>query len=81
MTMSYDKNADVLYVTFEPVAPGSYVFVENEAGDVLKLDRATRRVVGCTVLFFAARAKKGRIEIPEIGAGAFNKIMNELLPA
>jgi hypothetical protein len=29
--------------------------------------------------FFGARAKRGKIEIPEIGAVPFNQIMEELL--
>jgi uncharacterized protein YuzE len=81
MTFSYDKNADVLYVTFEALPPGAYGFIENEFGDILKVDRVSRRVVGCTIPFFAARAKRGKIEIPEIGAVPFNQIADELLHA
>jgi uncharacterized protein YuzE len=80
MTLSYDKLADVLYITFETLPPNAYVFVENRDGDVLKVDRASNRVVGVTVLAFAARTKKGtRIDIPEIGAVPFNRIAEELL--
>jgi hypothetical protein len=60
MTMSYDKFADVLYVMFEPAAPDSYFFLENAEGDVLKVDRVSRRVVGCTILSFALRTKQGK---------------------
>jgi uncharacterized protein YuzE len=79
MTLSYDKNADVLYVTFEAVDPSSYQFVENEAGDVLKIDRVSSRVVGCTIPFFAARARKGKIIIPEIGGVPFNALAEDLV--
>ncbi len=79
MTFSYDKSADVLYVTFEALPPEAYIFVENESGDVLKVDRVSRRVVGCTIPFFVARAKRGKIEVPEIGAVPFNKIAENLL--
>jgi hypothetical protein len=80
MTLSFDKNADVLYVTFEVTPPGSYIFVENEDGDVLKVDRSSRRIVGCTILSFAARTKAGKkIVIPEIGSVPFNDLVDELL--
>lgn len=79
MTLSYDKSADVLYVTFEALPRDSYIFVENEQGDVLKLDRINNRVVGCTVPFFVARIKRGNLVIPEIGAVPFNEIAGELV--
>lgn len=81
MIMSYDKNADVMYVTFEALPPDAYLFVENETGDILKIDRSTRHVVGCTIPFFLRRAKRGKIIIPEIGAVPFNEIADELLSA
>jgi len=74
MTLSYDKHADVLYIAFEALSPDKYVFVENEQGDVLKLDRIDNHVVGCTIPFFLARLKKGKIDIPEIGGGPLNEI-------
>lgn len=79
MTFSYDKSADVLYITFEVVPPEKYVYTENEHGDLLKLDRVSHRVVGCTIPFFIARARKGKIEIPEIGGVPFNRIAEELV--
>jgi hypothetical protein len=57
------------------------MFVENESGDLLKIDKSTHRVVGCTIPFFAARTKRGKIVIPEIGAVPFNDVANELLSA
>ena len=81
MTLSYDKSADVLYVTFEPAPLGSYIYFENENGDVLRLDRNTKQVVGCTILAFAARCAKGRVTIPEIGPVPFNEIAEDLICA
>jgi len=81
MTFSYDKDADVLYVTFELVPADTYEYVENESGDILKVDRANRRIVGCTIPFFAKRVKRGKLVVPEIGAIPFNEIARELLPA
>ena len=78
MTLSYDKHADVLYVTFEAAPPDTYIFIENELGDVLKVDRTTRRVVGCTIPGFLARAKQGKVSVPEIGAVPFNDIAEAL---
>jgi uncharacterized protein YuzE len=72
MTLSYDKSADVLYVTFEKAEPGTYVYTENQNGDILRLDRESGRVVGVTIPFFAKRSKVGKIVIPEVGAVPFN---------
>jgi uncharacterized protein YuzE len=63
MTLSYDRESDVLYITFEAMAPEAYSFVENEYGDVLKIDKLSHRVIGCTITFFAKRARKGKIFI------------------
>jgi uncharacterized protein YuzE len=79
MTFSYDRHADVLYIMFEEIPPSAYIFVENEYGDVLKLDRVSRRVVGCTIPCFIARTRQGKISIPEIGAVPFNEIAGELV--
>ena len=72
MTLSYDKAADVLYVTFEKAPAGSYVYTENEQGDILRLDRGSGRVVGVTVPFFSKRARAGKILVPEVGIMPFN---------
>lgn len=79
MTFSYDKDGDVLYVTFEKRPEQSYVYVENENGDVLRLDKETKRVVGVTIPFFSARLKKGPLSIPEIGPVPFNDFASELV--
>lgn len=81
MTFSYDKDADVLYVSFEAAPPGTYIYVENENGDVLKLDRTNGHVVGCTIPFFSARAAKGKVLVPEVGPVPFNDLVEELLHA
>jgi uncharacterized protein YuzE len=81
MTLSYDKAADVLYITFEPAQPGSYIYVENDDGDVLRMDRNTKQVVGCTIMAFAARCARGRLVIPEVGPVPFNQIAETLVHA
>lgn len=69
VTLSYDKRADVLYVAFETPSPGTYVsYVENEAGDVLRLDLTSKRVVGVTIMAFSERATRDPVIIPEIGS-------------
>jgi uncharacterized protein YuzE len=79
MTMSYDRAADVLYVTFEKSASGSYIYVENENGDVLRMDRDTKRVVGCTIPCFLRRASISKVTVPEVGDVPFNALAEELL--
>jgi uncharacterized protein YuzE len=79
MTLSYDKEADVLYVTFEGLPNQSYVYVENENGDVLRLDKKSKRVVGCTIPFFSRRAMKRRVTVPEVGRVPFNESARNLV--
>jgi hypothetical protein len=81
MRLSYDKLADVLYVTFETLPPEAYIYLENDGGDILRLDRESRRVVGCTIPAFSQRAARGPIVIPEVGPVPFNKFIDDLLPA
>jgi uncharacterized protein YuzE len=78
MTFSYDSDADVLYVTFErSLHPAQYI--ENDNGDILRIDEQSGKIVGCTILFFLQRAKTGTISVPEIGVVPFNQIANNLL--
>jgi len=78
MTFSYDMPADVMYVTFERLPNQAYIYVENESGDILRLDRTTQRVVGITIPYFLERLKNNKLEIPEIGTVPFNNIAEEL---
>jgi uncharacterized protein YuzE len=79
MTLSYDKHADVLYVTFECAPDQPYIYVENANGDVLRIDKETNRVVGVTIPFFLKRAARGRIEVPEIGSVPLNDIALQMV--
>jgi uncharacterized protein YuzE len=79
MTFSYDKAADVLYVTFERLPSQSVIYVENENGDVLRLDRETRRVVGVTIPFFVKRAAQQKVNVPEVSWVPFNDLATELV--
>ncbi len=81
MTFSYDKRADVLYISFEALPPQDYLVVENETGDILKLNKKNGSVVGCTIPFFMERFRKGKIEIPEVGGVPFNALAKDLLRA
>jgi uncharacterized protein YuzE len=79
MTLSYDKDADVLYITFERLPGQKYIYVENVNGDVLRLDKESRRVVGITIPFFAKRAAEKPLSIPEIGPVPFNERSEDLV--
>ncbi len=79
MTASYDKDADVLYITFERLPAKDYVYVENESGDILRLNKRGGRVVGCTIPFFCKRAAQNNLTVPEIGPIPFNELAEELL--
>jgi len=78
VTFSYDKDADVLYITFERLPNSEVLYTENENGDILRLDKRRRQVVGCTIPHFLKRTAMGKVEIPEIGAVPFNDILAHL---
>jgi len=80
VTASYDKDADVLYITFARLPAKDYVYVENESGDILKLNKKSGHVVGCTIPFFSKRAAQNKLNIPEIGPVPFNELAKTLLP-
>lgn len=66
MTISYDERADVLYLRFEDAGEGCD-YIEPTAGIVLRVDPASGRIVGCTILEFQDRLRKhGKLLIPEI---------------
>lgn len=79
MTLSYDKEADVLYVAFDRLPGAPYLYVENANGDVLRLDKESKRVVGCTILFFSKRAVGDKVNVPEVGEVKFSPSAEELL--
>jgi uncharacterized protein YuzE len=79
VTVSYDKDADVLYITFERLPDNAYVYVENESGDILRLNKQGGRVVGCTIPFFCKRAAQNNLNIPEIGPVPFNELVKALV--
>jgi hypothetical protein len=63
MILLYDADADVLYVTFtEGVKPQSYY--ENENGDIVRVDKLTGTIVGCTIPFFLKRTADKPLVIP-----------------
>lgn len=82
MTLDYDDDADVLYIVFEETG-GPFSYVENGRGDILRIDKPTNRVVGCTVPFLMKRfhVNSGEIRIPEVGGVPFNDEAKELLSA
>jgi uncharacterized protein YuzE len=79
MKASYDKDADVLYLTFEVAPAEDYLYVENKQGDVLRLSKKSGHVVGCTIPFFSKRAAEHKLDVPEIGRVPFNKLARSLL--
>jgi len=53
--------------------------MENAAGDILRLDRKSKKIIGCTIPAFAERAARGTIVIPEVGPVPFNDFAKELV--
>jgi hypothetical protein len=78
VTLLYDKQGDVLYVTFERLPGQKYIYVENKNGDVLRLNKKTQRVVGCTITAFSKRAGIKRLNVPEVGPVPFNELAMQL---
>lgn len=79
MTVSYDADADVLYITFERLPNNAYIYVENESGDILRLNKQDGRVVGCTIPFFRKRAAENKLNVPEIGPVPFNELAKAIV--
>ena len=67
MRIAYRKEVDMLTVSLVPPT-GRVASVENENGDLLRVDTLTDRIIGVNVQLFMHRIKGGeRIEIPQIG--------------
>jgi len=49
------------------------------SGDVLRLDKETRRVVGVTIPFFMKRAAHQKVSVPEVSWVPFNDLAAELI--
>jgi uncharacterized protein YuzE len=79
MTLSYDKETDVLYITFQKSPGQRYRYVENENGDVLRLDSESNQVVGVTMPYFLKRVKKNKLSIPEVSDVPLNEIAKHLV--
>lgn len=65
---SYDDLTDVLYLGFgethEPVA-----YLETDSGDLLRVERGSGRILGCTIIAFKWRLGRcGKVEVPELAS-------------
>lgn len=66
MNISYDEQADVLYLRFEDVDDGCD-YIEPTPGAVLRVDPRSGHIVGCTIIAFQERLhKSGKISVPQI---------------
>jgi hypothetical protein len=67
MRITYRKEVDMLVVSLVPPT-GRVASVENENGDLLRVDTVTDSIIGVNIQLFMRRVKHGeRIEVPEIG--------------
>jgi len=80
MKLAYDKDSDILYIAFRPSAPGTFSMLPNADGDLLKIDKMSKDVIGVTILDFSRRANKGKLTVPEV-AGSFACDFSELIHA
>ena len=62
MTFFYDKEGDILDISIGKPKKAISKEIENDV--VLRLDPATKRIVGFTILNFEKRFKKGNKEFP-----------------
>lgn len=73
MTLTYDAQSDVLYLTFKDQRRGTeFHHIESESGDVYRIDEEREVIVGCTILNFMKRAKRDDIQLPEIGPVSYD---------
>jgi hypothetical protein len=77
--IDYDSGADVLYITLLD-GKRSCRYVENGSGVILRVDRVTSELVGCTIPMFSRRAAEGELDVPEIGNAASTNALAELIP-
>jgi hypothetical protein len=80
MKIDYDRQADVLYITLLR-GKRSCRYVENGHGAILRIDRVTSELVGCTIPMFSRRVSHGGLDIPEIGDALSTEALAELIPA
>ena len=79
MQISYDKEADVMYVWFASVDL-PYVNIENRNGDVVRISEKDGTVVGLILLFAMRRLKSGKpLDIPEISGSPLNEFAISLM--
>lgn len=79
MKISYDKQADVMYVWFSLAEP-PYINVENQNGDIVRIKDTDGEVVGLIIYDALYRMKNGKaIEIPEVGSTPMNDLALALL--
>ena len=64
LTVDYDAEMDVLYVSKGTPQPG--VAIEIEEGIVLRLDPDTQEVLGLTILDFRAEFGDGKRDLREV---------------
>lgn len=81
MKISYDKEADVLYVWFS-LEPPPYINIENQEGDVLRLKESDGTIVGAIIFDGLARLRRNKvIDVPEIGMIPMNDLAQALVVA
>jgi uncharacterized protein YuzE len=74
--ISYDGDADCLYITFSPER-ASYLEI---TGGILRVDEYSKQVLGVTIPFFREKTAEGNgLEIPEIGAVPFTTLTEKTI--
>jgi uncharacterized protein YuzE len=69
MTISYDANADVLYIMFAECDGVECEYAERQEGLIVRVDPSSGKIYGCTITSFMRRLQREtEIVIPEVGA-------------
>lgn len=67
MRVTYSKDVDMLYISFT-TPTGRVSSVENENGDLLRIDISSGKIIGVNIQLFLYRISAGeKIEVPEVG--------------
>ena len=78
MRISYDKDADVLYITFSRAQERAAYLEIN--GGILRIEEKTKQVIGVTIPFFQEKTEEGKgLELPEIGGMHFTPVTEETI--
>jgi hypothetical protein len=69
VTFFYDDLTDVMHIAFEQTA-GPCLYVEAPSGSILRIERATNKLVSIVIPAFLAQVNENALVLPELAAAS-----------